>query len=612
MSARRKFIIYSLKCIILLFSLYILHSTFYTNVYAASQGDTCDYNEERPDGIYTCHGSQQPFEGDNNHLTCQYDGAIDPACVKQPTPTANPTTAPVSVQDPCRDAGGCPISKSNFSAPEQSNYYTTNLLNTALEMLGGCSPITHDGGLNYILNSNNKVELARVPCNPGGGATSQLTNFMVAMYSSPPTSTTHYLANLGENFGVKNTYAQNVGGSGEGIIKPIYALWQVVRNIAYLAFTIVFVVVGLMIMFRAKINAQTVVSIQQALPGLVIGLIMVTFSYFLSALLIDTSFVSIQILGHIFEQVDTQKVLGDPVGNANDSNVFKLFLQSIRLKENIGDVTGGAFSTLSSIGGGGIGGVGTAILLPAIIGAIIGAVIFWPATGLAAFAGFGAAGLGGFTGGAIGGGLLGAGASVIIGLIVPLILMIALFIQFFRLLWQLISSYIALLVSTVTAPLIILASSVPGRGATMEVWWRSVLGNALVFPAVFAAFMFAGMILGTETGSFNGAPPLFGGLSTQLLRLIIAYGIILGTPAIPDMIRRALGVPNLGAIPQAALGGFQAGRGSLQAGYQAGTAGIAREREEAFSQRYRSALGVPGAVNPVMRWIYRLPGLGRR
>src|SRR3989344_4417049 len=118
----------------------------------------------------------------------------------------------------------------------------------------------------------------------------------MALYT-PPTSATLYLANLGESIGLspKSALAQNVAGSGAGIIQPVIQLWQVIRNLAYLAFILVFLSVGFMIMFRSKINPQTVISVQAALPGLVIGLILITFSYFIAALIIDLAFVGVQL-----------------------------------------------------------------------------------------------------------------------------------------------------------------------------------------------------------------------------------------------------------------------------------------------------------------------------
>ncbi len=436
---------------------------------------------------------------------------------------------------------GCTLTKENYTAPLHTNYTLDNMASGMLCMLGAGSPY---GCVNRELIEVSKEGAVRqfkytytYDYVPGGGAIGGLTKVMMAMYQSPPTSTAGYLADIGQNFGLaKPAYAQ-VGGSGAGIIEPIKILWQFTSNLTYVLFIFVFVIVGFMIMFRAKINPQTVISVQAALPGLVIGLILVIFSYFIAALIIDTSFYGIQIVGNIFMQVkdpggNTINTFKDIQGLKENSNALELFFHSFRYTENVKDLFTGIGGTLLSVGSGTLQSAPWLILLmvPAIAATIL--------TAAGAFS-----------------------ATVIASLLIPLILIIALVIQFFRLLIKLIFCYIALLVTTIFGPFLILFSSIPGKGGALGVWWKTLLGNALVFPAVFAAFLFAGFILGTDTGTWKGAPPLFGGLPTELLRLIIAYGIILGTPAIPDMVKKALGVPDLKGIPEAAMAGAGAGYG---------------------------------------------------
>lgn len=429
---------------------------------------------------------------------------------------------------------GCTLTKETYTAPLHTNYTLDNTASGLLCMLGAGSPY---GCVNRELIEISKDSSMRqfkytytYDYVPGGGAIGGLAKVMVAMYQSPPTSTVQYLADLGQNFGLaKPAYAQ-VGGSGAGIIEPIKILWQFTRNLTYVLFIIVFVVVGFMIMFRTKINPQTVISAQAALPGLVIGLILVTFSYFIAALIIDTSFLGIQVVANIFVQVKNSSGKTINVLDINSlkdsSNALHLYFSSFQFIENVRDLFTGIGGIFTSVGSGIVQSVPLLIIL--IFSVIPGAIL---------------------------------ATTAIASLLIPLILIIALVIQFIRLLIKLIFAYIALLVTTIFGPFIIIFASIPGRGGALGVWWRTLLGNALVFPAVFAAFLFAGFILGTDTSSWKGAPPLFGGLPTELLRLIIAYGIILGTPAIPDMVKKALGVPDLKGIPEAAMAGAASGFG---------------------------------------------------
>lgn len=63
--------------------------------------------------------------------------------------------------------------------------------------------------------------------------------------------------------------------------------WSVARDISYVVFIVIFIVVGFMIMFRKKINSDIVVGIGNALPNIVLGLILVTFSFAISGIIMD-------------------------------------------------------------------------------------------------------------------------------------------------------------------------------------------------------------------------------------------------------------------------------------------------------------------------------------
>jgi len=81
--------------------------------------------------------------------------------------------------------------------------------------------------------------------------------------------------------GLKNTALAasgdvNYNGPFLGII---YQYWTVTRNIAYSFLAIVMLVVGVLIITRQKIDAKASVTVQQALPQIIIALILITFSY---------------------------------------------------------------------------------------------------------------------------------------------------------------------------------------------------------------------------------------------------------------------------------------------------------------------------------------------
>src|SRR5690606_25281628 len=89
-------------------------------------------------------------------------------------------------------------------------------------------------------------------------------------------------------------------GLGFSSLDPILDTWKAFRNVAYLFYVIMFLVIGFMIMFRQKISSQAVVTAQQALPKIIISLIAVTFSYALAGLMIDAMYLIMYLIVGLF------------------------------------------------------------------------------------------------------------------------------------------------------------------------------------------------------------------------------------------------------------------------------------------------------------------------
>ncbi|MCA9308725.1 hypothetical protein KC980_04380, partial [candidate division WWE3 bacterium] len=63
----------------------------------------------------------------------------------------------------------------------------------------------------------------------------------------------------------------------------VYTLWVQIRNIAYGLLSVGLIVTGVMIMTRRQLPTKTAVTAQYALPRLVLGVVLITFSYFIGA-----------------------------------------------------------------------------------------------------------------------------------------------------------------------------------------------------------------------------------------------------------------------------------------------------------------------------------------
>lgn len=68
-------------------------------------------------------------------------------------------------------------------------------------------------------------------------------------------------------------------------LAAVFGVWTFFRNISYGIVSIILIFVGFMIMTRRRISQQAVVTVQYALPKIVIALILITFSYPIAAII---------------------------------------------------------------------------------------------------------------------------------------------------------------------------------------------------------------------------------------------------------------------------------------------------------------------------------------
>lgn len=483
-------------------------------------------------------------------------------------------------------------------SPQFVNLYVINIIHTLSCLAEGVSVISQPC-VGFVVQQTSKDKSEIVPFSTtkplAGGAMGSIASFMTAMYSNPPVNTAEYIADWSQNKDlIKPAYAQ-VTGSGNAVLSPIFNIWKLTQQIAFIGMIVIFLVVGFMIMFRTRINPQTVISAQAALPGLVIGIILIYFSYFLAGLIIDTTFVATHLAGNILEGSVLKPAILEPGTTAKllkEENILTLlnhffFLDYKPITETTTNtlqflregIVGGIMNTASVIGGCYIGrslidagplagidkidikpfGVGVSLDPKKTVGCLSGAALTTVIANTP-----------------IVGGLA--------GLLIYVILIIALLIAMFKLLFALISAYINLIINTILAPLTFLYGSLPGKQGAITGWVKNMFANALIFPAIFGALLFAAYILnltntfGISSGPGDFAkgtvPPLLGGFGSEFIKLILAYGVLLLTPTIPDLVRGAFGI-KASPLGQAGLGAFMAGAGAAGAAYGRATGPLA-------------------------------------
>ena len=89
---------------------------------------------------------------------------------------------------------------------------------------------------------------------------------------------------LGDNLLHTPSYAVTFGNLW---LNPVVDFWRGMRNVAYALFMIVMITIGFMIILRREISPRVVVTFTNALPRILAGLVLITFSFPLVALAVD-------------------------------------------------------------------------------------------------------------------------------------------------------------------------------------------------------------------------------------------------------------------------------------------------------------------------------------
>jgi len=374
----------------------------------------------------------------------------------------------------------------NFEQLGQEN--NNNLIFNSLAILAGTAPETiEETSVIYTLN-----------------------NAIASLYSNPPASSIYFAQNVIEKIGGKPAYAQ---GYGFEKLQPILDVWKAFRNIAYLILSLIFIFIGIAIIFRVKISPQAVITIENALPKLIGALILITFSYAIAGALIDLMYVLMALGIVILEQGGVTprffNFLGVDVLPPTPKNV----------------ISSGFFGLIPMFFSGKRRGL---TMFGAIFGGLIGAVA-----------------------GLLGGGIIGTGGGLITGLIagpalVKLIwIVIALFLLF-KLFFALIGAYIRIVLSVILGPIKIMIGALPGQKGFGD-WIKNILADILVFPAVVIIAMIGVYICQLPNFKEMWIPPLIGlpepiSGHINFAKTIVGMGFLLILPNVPKMVRGAFGL----------------------------------------------------------------------
>ncbi len=348
--------------------------------------------------------------------------------------------------------------------------------NDLLLVAAGVPKVENSPALQSMTEEQRKIVYERY----GRGLIGDSVN-AVAMLYTPPASGTVYVAELLRSAHIiPQAHAQGLGFSA---LDPVLETWKVFRNIAYLFFVVVFLAIGLMIMFRQKIGGQTVVTAQQAIPGIIVSLITVTFSYAIAGFLIDLMYLIMYLMIGLFSPQSGTEIIS------------KNFLQ-IGFDVVTGVNTNGAFSSMNEA---------VKTFASSIDTSAIGEVLGW---------------IGGVT----------------MGLIVS----IAILIGVFKLFFELLKIYITIIIAIVVSPVLLMMGAIPGK-SNFGYWVKLVFGNLLAFPMVLFSLILYEMFTSGDLSAGGFMPPyLIGRGSGSVMMTLVGIGIIMIIPELIKEMKKAL------------------------------------------------------------------------
>ena len=467
--------------------------------------------------------------------------------------------------------------------------------------------------------------------------TGQLTNLFMLPLMNPPASGVYWAYTSLQDAGfVPNSYAAE--GIGFSSLRPIMNLWKVFRDVSYMLLVVVLIAIGFMIMFRMKINPQTVINIENALPRIVVAMLLITFSFAIAGFLIDMMYVLIAIIVSLISGNGAFYDIGKMQNNYLNGNATSLWdtifnnpanlgvtqhsnLKNISTGIDVVDSTwNGGVSFLS--GWGQLNFIGSSVMstlfaaLPPFISGMI-QVIGMTAGGFiittilvmllqwsvgATVEGLQAVSFGSgnltrlLTLPIIGTLSFGVGFNTIPYLL-PVIFGLAIFFTilflFFRIFFMLFKAYLQVIFLIIIAPFMLLFEAVPGK-SSFSTWIKHLMADVFTFPIVIA-ILTIGFVLSNQlsSGGEFWRPPFLNVIDPSLLPIFIGMGVVFMTPDLVKLTKEQLfGIKDLPI--NFGFGTFFAGAGAAGAGGmsllgQLSTANLGMTA--VFGEKWSSAFG---------------------
>lgn len=400
-----------------------------------------------------------------------------------------------------------------------------------------------------------------------------ISKLIVLPYVNPPASGIYWAYSGLQNarFVPKTMAAEGIGFAA---IKPFANLWKIFRDISYMLLVLVLIGIGFMVMFRMKMNPQTVISVENALPRIIIAFILITFSFAIAGFLIDLMYIFIVLMISILSNNN----------NFYNSSQFQnefVMRSSLDIFTDIVGRTKGA-SVLYNIGNAilGILPFWTAWILRAVVG-VVTVLLFNGVVHGALISPFSkflnditAAGftLGDLPEALIAPSLMSIailllfsiGAVALFEIVIFLLVLGTVIFLAFRIITLLFTSYLKLILSVILSPLLLLFEAVPGKNI-FSYWMKNLVGNLICFPITIFVFILGFIIINTSlANTWTIRLPYLYGIQDESFRIIMGLGLIFLIPDLVKFAKETLGIKDLPL--NIGVGTFFGGAGALVGG----------------------------------------------
>lgn len=299
--------------------------------------------------------------------------------------------------------------------------------------------------------------------------------------ASEGSSPTYFVQDIKSSvLGIEDAHAQGVGI--EDLNTGIRKIWQRMRDLAIIFMVIALVVIGFMVMLRRRLDPKTVVTATSALPKFAIALVLIIFSFAISAFFIDMIHVSVALVRSFFD---------------------------------------GVLATFSSELG------GEFVWFPIFTAFSLGTAFNWAAV-ICSPIGFLSPG--------------GAFALLFLIFIIEIFIRLVLVIVGIYLFWILLKNYAYMVLFTIFSPLMFLLGAIPGFESVTINWFKRMAINTVAFPLIlFLIYLALSLISQTNPvsqleGAVSAPPPLQGNILN--IPYFIGLGMIFFATKVPTFLEK--------------------------------------------------------------------------